>query len=72
MEDRGVTRRKVSRRAVVGPLLMLLGGALAGVLLLRNLLLEPPSVTGRATATAEFSRGDRVTLERLLHGSAAH
>ena len=72
MEDRGATRRKASTRAFVGPLLMLLGGALAGALLLRNLLLEPPSVTGRATAATELSRHDRVTLERLLHGRAAH
>jgi hypothetical protein len=51
---------------------MLLGGVLAGVFLLRDLLLEPPSVVGRATAATELSHHDRMMLERLLHGSAAH
>ena len=72
MEDRGATRRKASTRAFVGPLLMLLGGALAGALLLRNLLLEPPSVVGHTGATEQLSHDDRVALERLMRGNAAH
>ena len=72
VEDREVARRKASTRAFVGPLLMLLGGALAGVLLLRHLMLEPPSVAGPASATEQLSRGDHLALERLLHGSTAH
>jgi hypothetical protein len=71
VKDRGATRRKASTRAFVGPLLMLLAGALAGALLLRNLLFEPPSGVGR-TATERLSQGDRVALERLLHGNGAH
>jgi len=50
---------------------MLLAGALAGALLLRNLLFEPPSGVGR-TATERLSQGDRLALERLLHGNGAH
>jgi hypothetical protein len=73
VEDRGATRRKASTRAFVGPLLMLLGGALAGALLLRNLLLEPPpSVVGHTGATEQLSHDDRVALERLMRGNAAH
>ncbi len=53
MEDRGATRRKASTRAFVGPLLMLLGGALASVLLLRDLMLEPPPVAGHVMTTEQ-------------------
>jgi len=70
VKERGATRRKASTRAYVGPLLMLLGGALAGALLLHSLLHEPPSVIGRTGAAEQLSRGDRVALERLLHGNA--
>ena len=55
MEDRGATRRKASTRAFVGPLLMLLGGALASVLLLRDLMLEPPPVAAHVTATEQLA-----------------
>jgi hypothetical protein len=34
---------------------MLLGGALASVLLLRDLMLEPPRVAGHVTATEQLS-----------------
>ena len=71
MKERGATRRKASTRAFVGPLLMLLGGALAGALLLHTLLSEPPSVVGRSGARERLSQGDRVALEHLLHGNAA-
>ena len=41
--------------------------------LLRSLLLEPPpSVVGHTGATEQLSHDDRLALERLMRGNAAH
>jgi uncharacterized membrane protein len=52
---------------LIGPVVMLLGGVAAGVVLWR-VLMEAPAPTGalRATAPERLSRQDRHALDRLL------
>lgn len=68
MADRGSRRRRAPRRALIGPLVMLVGGMAAGVLLWRVLMLDDqragvhvPSEPGE-----RLSHQDRQSLERLL------
>jgi hypothetical protein len=60
-------KRHAPRRALIAPLAVLAGGVVAGVMLWRLLMLEPPS--GRAalpSASEQISQHDRQALERLL------
>jgi len=68
----GRRRRGAPKRAMIGPLVLLAGGAAAGVMLWRLLMLEPaPPGRFRATAPERLSQQDRQALERLLHGRAS-
>jgi len=54
------------KRALIGPLVMLGSGMVAGVLLWRSLMLEPPGAGLRADALRQLSHQDRQALDRLL------
>jgi hypothetical protein len=58
----GRKRRSAPPKAFIGPLAMLLVGAVASVLLWRTLMLEPAAVGG----SEQLSSHDRQALERLL------
>jgi uncharacterized membrane protein len=65
-------RRSAPKRALIGPLVMLASGMVAGVMLWRFLMLdEPAPAGGRATVAERLSQHDREALERLLgsHGA---
>jgi hypothetical protein len=53
------------KRALIGPLVMLGSGMVAGVLLWRSLMLEPPGAGLRLDAP-RLSHQDRQALDRLL------
>ena len=54
------------KRALIGPLVMLGSGMVAGVLLWRSLMLEPPGAGLRLDAPRQLSHQDRQALGRLL------
>ena len=54
------------KRALIGPLVMLGSGMVAGVLLWRSLMLEPPGAGLRVDASRQLSHQDRQALDRLL------
>ena len=55
------------KRALIGPLVMLGSGMVAGVLLWRFLMLEPPPGAGlRLDTPRQLSHQDRQALGRLL------
>jgi hypothetical protein len=55
------------KRALIGPLVMLGSGMVAGVLLWRSLMLEPPPGSAlRLSTPAHLSPQDRHALDRLL------
>ena len=60
---RGRTARK---RTLIGPLVMLGSGVVAGVLLWRSLMLAPPGAGLRLDAPRQLSHQDRQALDRLL------
>lgn len=59
-------KRHAPRRALIAPLAVLAGGAVAGVMLWRLLMLEPPSGRALPSASEQLSQHDRQALERLL------
>jgi len=63
MADRGRQRREAPRRALIGPLAMLAGGAMVGVMVWRILMLEPAP-----SGLEQLSQHDRGALERFLDG----
>jgi len=54
------------KRALIGPLVMLGSGMVAGVLLWRSLMLEPPGAGLRVDAPRQLSHQDRQALDRQL------
>ena len=54
----GRRRRTAPKRTLVGPLVMLLGGGVAGVLLWRALMREPPVAPVHVTASDPLTAGD--------------
>lgn len=62
----GETRRRATppKTTLIGPLLMLVCGALTGLFLWRFLMLEPSAPAGDA---GRLSHQDRRALEQLLH-----
>ena len=58
----GRRRRGAPKRALIGPLVMLAGGAVAGVTVWRLLMLEPV----RGPAPERLSRQERQALDRVL------
>ena len=54
------------KRALIGPLVMLGSGMVAGVLLWRSLMLEPPGAGLRLDAPRQLSHQDRHALDRLF------
>ena len=67
MANRHLRGRSAPKRALIGPLVMLGGGMLAGVLLWRFLMLEQPPGAGlRLGAHRQLSHQDRQALGRLL------
>ena len=72
MANQRMRGRSAPKRALIGPLVMLGCGMVAGVLLWRSLMLEPPPGTGLRFATPErLSHQDRQALGRLLAGRPA-
>jgi hypothetical protein len=60
-------RRGLPKRALIGPLLMLVSGAAAGAMLWWFLMLEPPARGPAPLGAAErLSRDDRQALQRLF------
>ena len=55
-------RRGAPKRTLIGPLVMLAGGAVAGVAVWRLLMLEP----AQGPAPERLSRQERRALDRLL------
>jgi len=67
MVDRRRERQAAPKRALIGPLAMLAGGAAAGVLLWRTLMLEPEPPRGLGMVAAEaLTPEDRQALHRVL------
>jgi hypothetical protein len=67
MAHRRRPRSTLPTRALLGPLAVLAGGMVAGVMLWRFLMLEPPpGAHGRATDHERLSPHDREALEALL------
>jgi hypothetical protein len=67
MVDRRRQRRAAPKRALIGPLAMLAGGAVAGVLLWRTLMLEPRQPGALEVAAPEgLTAEDRRALERMF------
>ena len=67
MANRHLRGRSAPKRALIGPLVMLGSGMVAGVLLWRFLMLEPPPGAGlRLGVHQHLSREDRQALGRLL------
>ena len=67
MANQRVRRRSAPKRALIGPLVMLGSGMVAGVLLWRFLMDEPPPTAGlRLGASERLSHQDRHALDRLL------
>jgi hypothetical protein len=59
--------RTAPKRALIGPLVMLGSGMVAGLLLWRFLMLEPPPGAGvRLGAHQQLSHQERHALDRLL------
>jgi len=72
MANQRSRRRSAPRRALIAPLVMLGSGMVAGVLLWRFLMLEPPPATGLRLQGAErLSHQDRQALDHLLAGHHA-
>ena len=66
MANQRSRRRSAPRRALIAPLVMLGSGMVAGVLLWRSLMLEPPGAGLRVDAPRQLSHQDRQALDRLL------
>ena len=67
MANQRVRRRSAPKRALIRPLVMLGSGMVAGVLLWRLLMLEPPPAAGlRLGAPERLSHQDRHALDHLL------
>jgi len=67
MANRHLRGRGAPKRALIGPLVMLGSGMVAGVLLWRFLMLEPPPGAGlRLGAHPQLSYQERHALDRLL------
>ncbi len=72
MANQRMRGRSAPKRALIGPLVMLGSGMVAGVLLWRFLMLEPaPGVGLRLSGPEQLSRQDRQALSRLLTGRPA-
>ncbi len=72
MANQRTRRRTPPRRALIAPLVMLGGGMLAGVLLWRFLMLEPPPGSAfRIQGSEKISNQDRQALDHLLAGRHA-
>lgn len=70
MADQRWRRREAPIGTLIGPLAMLAGGAVAGVMLWRLLTLEPaPPAVG--SGSEQLSRHDRQALERVLQDREA-
>jgi len=67
MANQRMRGRTAPKRALIGPLVMLGSGMVAGVLLWRFLMLEPPPAAGlRLGAPGQLSHQDRHALDRLF------
>jgi hypothetical protein len=67
MADRARRRNRPSRRALIGPLVMLAGGVASGALVWRTLMLDQGR-PGAPTAPEQLTRHDRQALDSLLRG----
>jgi hypothetical protein len=65
MADRARRRGRPSRRALIGPLVMLAGGVASGALVWRTLMLDDPR-PGVAAGPERLTRHDRQALDSLL------
>jgi uncharacterized membrane protein len=70
MAERGSRRRRPSRRALIGPLVMLAGGMASGALVWRTLMLDDPAAT--PVAGEQLSRHDQQALDQLLNERRSH
>jgi hypothetical protein len=68
MVDHRRKRRAPPKRTLIAPLVMLAGGAVAGAVLWRFLMLEPPPGASALVGPEQLSNHDRLTLERLIEG----
>jgi hypothetical protein len=68
MANQRSRRRNAPRRALIAPLVMLGSGMVAGVLLWRFLMLDPPTTGLRLQGTEQLSHQDRQALDHLLAG----
>lgn len=67
MANQRTRRRSAPRRALIGPLVMLAGGMVAGAALWRVLMDEPPRAAGIGVrAPEQLSHQDRRALDHLL------
>ena len=66
MANQRMRGRSAPKRALIRPLVMLGSGMVAGVLLWRFLMLEPPGTGLRLDAPRQLSHQDRQALDRLL------
>jgi len=72
MANQRTRRRTAPRRALIAPLVMLGSGMVAGVLLWRFLMLEPPPGSAfRMQGSEKLSNQDRQALDQLLTGRHA-
>jgi uncharacterized membrane protein len=73
MANQRTRGRSAPRRALIGPLVMLASGMVAGVVLWRVLMDEPPRATGIGVGASEqLSHQDRRALDHLLTEHRAH
>ncbi len=67
MVNQRTRRRSAPRRALIGPLVMLAGGIVLGVVLWRVLMDEPPRTSSVGVGASEqLSHQDQQALDRLL------
>jgi hypothetical protein len=64
MADSRRKRRGAPKRALIGPLVLLTGGALTSAVVWRLLMLDPRPTA--SVATEQLSRHDREALQRVL------
>ena len=59
-------RHRAPQRALIGPLVVLGVGAVAGVMLWRILMLEPAPTVREWSGSEQLSQHDRQALDRIL------